>query len=253
MRIFDCFIMRDETDLLEIRIAELKDYVDFFVIVEANKTFSGENKPLFIESYFNCKRLEFLIPQVRYVPVTDMPEVINGDRWPLEFHQRDAIMRGLYDLQDNDIVMISDLDEIWDPRIYTADNRSIHLPFVFSQMPIVGYLNILQLDSLWYGTAVVPGSQLKNETPQQIRNIKNGLPQIKGGWHFSWVGGEEMMARKQNTFCHTVKDCLDKGYPGQIMRRIESMDGVATVDISLLPKYVQDNLDYFKKKGMIYV
>lgn len=247
-RIFDCCIIRDELDILKIRMAELWEHVDVFVIVEADKTFSQVSKPFVAEDLIFKYNLNLGKQEIRYIQVTDMPEVINEDRWPLEFHQRNAMMRGLYDLQGDDIVMMSDVDEIWDPKVF---NRDMGSPTVFQQLPMVGYLNIVQLNSKWYGTIAVRGTTLREHPPQILRNMKNGMPWIKGGWHFSWCGGREIMEIKAHTFCHTAQECLDAGYPAQILRRIASMDGVAKVEMDTLPKYIQENLDYLKNKGFI--
>ena len=245
MRLFDCFIMRDELDILKIRMETLKEHVDVFVIVEADKTFSGVSKPFVAEEVIK----EYQNKEIRYIKVTDMPEVINEDRWPLEYHQRNAIMRGLTDLQDDDIVMISDLDEIWNPFVF---DKSVILPIVFEQLPVAGFLNVMvSAPATWYGTMAIGRGSLDERTPQDLRMIKNGFPRIKGGWHFSWCGGRERMEIKAQTFCHTIKECEDKGYPGQIMRMIESMDGVEKIDINTLPKYIQDNFEYLKEKGLI--
>ncbi len=43
-KIYDCFIFNNETDLLEIRLNILNDYVDHFVIIESSETFTGLKK-----------------------------------------------------------------------------------------------------------------------------------------------------------------------------------------------------------------
>ena len=47
MKVIDCFPFFNELDLLEIRLNELKDVVDVFVLTEAPFTFTGREKPLF--------------------------------------------------------------------------------------------------------------------------------------------------------------------------------------------------------------
>lgn len=47
--IYDCFTFFNELNLLEIRLNILNDVVDKFVLVEATKTFSGKDKPLYYE------------------------------------------------------------------------------------------------------------------------------------------------------------------------------------------------------------
>ena len=48
-KIIDCFIFYNEMKMLEFRLKELNDVVDFFVLVESTKTFTGNDKELFFE------------------------------------------------------------------------------------------------------------------------------------------------------------------------------------------------------------
>jgi beta-1,4-mannosyl-glycoprotein beta-1,4-N-acetylglucosaminyltransferase len=261
MRVFDCFIMKDEVDLLKIRMNELKDCVDVFVIVEANKTFSGKDK-LFCAEALCCKfNLNLGKQKIRYIKVTDMPkpavtnyrpDLHRGIKWNGQFHQRNAISRGLYDLEDDDIVMIGDLDEIWSCEKFLKIKSDIRFPMVFEQLPMVGYMNVLQTNSAWYGTMVVNKDFLSNRTLQDLRMMKDGFDKIKGGWHFSWCGGVEAMAEKMKDIGHTVEEVRLSGYdPEKIMRNIEKMDGVVKVDTGMLPRYVRENWEYFKEKGYV--
>lgn len=118
MKIYDCFTFFNELDLLEMRFNILNDKVDFFVLVEATKTHSGEKKELFFER--NRDRFSNFSNKIIHIIVDDLPEIKNGDRWLLENFQRDAIMRGLSGCGGNDIIVISDLDEI--PRLDEGSN-----------------------------------------------------------------------------------------------------------------------------------
>jgi len=100
----------NELDMLEIRLNVLNDKVDYFVMVEAKTTHSGEKKELFFEK--NKVRFSKFFDKIIYIIVDDMPKIVNGDRWPSDTFQRNAIMRGLKNCKDNDIIIISDLDEI---------------------------------------------------------------------------------------------------------------------------------------------
>jgi len=46
MKIYDCFPFRNELDLLDLRLSEIYDHVDHFVIVEATSTFQSAPKTL---------------------------------------------------------------------------------------------------------------------------------------------------------------------------------------------------------------
>jgi beta-1,4-mannosyl-glycoprotein beta-1,4-N-acetylglucosaminyltransferase len=130
-RLYDCFTFFDEFDLLEIRLAELSSVVDRFVLVEATTTFQGEPKPLHFAE--NKARFRDHLDKIEHV-IVDMPEVpprlsrksrnkSNLDRaraWDREYYQRDQIARGLTGANPDDIVMVSDVDEI--PRKSVLEN-----------------------------------------------------------------------------------------------------------------------------------
>ena len=106
MKIFDCFSYLDEDLLLELRLNILDEYVDYFVIVEGNKTWQNNLKKL----RFDIKKFEKYKKKIIYIPVTDMP---GGDNpWIRENFQRNCISKGLVNATKDDLVIISDLDEI---------------------------------------------------------------------------------------------------------------------------------------------
>ena len=71
MKIFDCFCFLNELELLELRLMELYDTVDYFVISEANKTHAGNPKEFIFEK--NKKRYKKYLDKIIYVKVTDLP------------------------------------------------------------------------------------------------------------------------------------------------------------------------------------
>jgi beta-1,4-mannosyl-glycoprotein beta-1,4-N-acetylglucosaminyltransferase len=109
-RVYDCFLFDSELDLLEHRLSELAQVVDCFVIVEAATTFSGQPKPLVLKE--NLYRFRWCRKKIRRVEVApllgDGPEAA----WEREAQQRAGILAGLRDARPDDLVMISDLDEI---------------------------------------------------------------------------------------------------------------------------------------------
>ena len=109
MKIFDCFSYLDEDFLLDIRLNTLDSLVDYFVIVEGNMTWQNNYKKL----RFNINKFSKFKDKIIYVPVEDMPD---GDNpWLRENFQRNCIMRGLKKSSENDLILISDLDEIPNP------------------------------------------------------------------------------------------------------------------------------------------
>ena len=108
--IYDCFSYWDEDLLLDLRLNILNKYVDYFVIVEGNKTWQNNRKEL----KFNVNKFKDFKDRIIYVPVTDLPD--GEDPYLRENHQRNAIRKGLERAKDNDLVIISDLDEIPNPE-----------------------------------------------------------------------------------------------------------------------------------------
>jgi beta-1,4-mannosyl-glycoprotein beta-1,4-N-acetylglucosaminyltransferase len=104
MRIYDCFSYWDEDLLLEFRLNILNDYVDYFVIVEGNKTWQNNFKNL----NFNINKFSKFKDKIIYIPVEDLPD--GDDPYKRENHQRNAIIRGLTNASKNDLIIISDLD-----------------------------------------------------------------------------------------------------------------------------------------------
>ena len=108
----------DEDLVLDIRLNTLKDKVDKFVIAEATKNHAGVNKKLNfkIENFAKFKN------KIKYIVIDDLPSNVKSPK--KEWHenhtrdqfQRNALERGYKDCDENDLIMISDIDEIPDPR-----------------------------------------------------------------------------------------------------------------------------------------
>ena len=109
--IVDSFAFFQELDLLEVRLTVMDPVVDRFVIVEGTRTYSGQPKPLRLEQA--KERFSRWWPKIDYIVVDDWPKTDNA--WITENHQRNALARGWAKLQDDDIIISSDLDEIPNP------------------------------------------------------------------------------------------------------------------------------------------
>ena len=109
--IYDCFSYLDEDLLLNLRLNILNKYVDYFVIVEGNRTWQNNSKEL----KFDIKKYEKFKDKIIYIKVTDFPD--GRDPYLRENHQRNSILKGLINSKDQDIIIISDLDEIPNPEV----------------------------------------------------------------------------------------------------------------------------------------
>src|SRR5687767_9061046 len=105
--LFDCFTFFNELELLEIRLHELSDVVDFFVLAESHTTFSGRPKSLYYEE--SKRRFSDYQDRIIHVVSSDLE---TDDAWAREEHQRNSLLHGLRNCLPDDIVMVSDVDEI---------------------------------------------------------------------------------------------------------------------------------------------
>ena len=126
--IYDCFSYLDEDLLLDLRLNILNDFVDFFVIVEGNKTWQNNSKKL----KFDINKYSKFKNKIKYIKVEDLPE--GEDPYKRENYQRNSILRGLSNADDEDIIMISDLDEI--PNISNIEILNNKRFTVFNQKMI---------------------------------------------------------------------------------------------------------------------
>ena len=109
MKTYDCFTFFNELDVLEIRLREMYDTVDHFVIAEANMSHSGKPKDYILLD--NWERFKPWADKIIRVQVDDFPET--KDSWIREKYQRYSLSKGLPDtLAKDDLIITSDLDEV---------------------------------------------------------------------------------------------------------------------------------------------
>ena len=112
MAIYDCFQFFNEEHILDLRFNILDEHVNFFVIVESTTDHQGNPKKL----NFDIKKFNKFNKKIIYVVVDDTAEAIKkphlGGESLVEQHQRNSLLRGLKNCHDNDLVILSDVDEI---------------------------------------------------------------------------------------------------------------------------------------------
>jgi beta-1,4-mannosyl-glycoprotein beta-1,4-N-acetylglucosaminyltransferase len=121
--IYDCFTLFNELELLELRLNELGEVVDKFILVEATRTHSNQPKPLYYQE--NRSRFSAFHDKIIHVIADDLPNAKNA--WVLENYQRNCIARGLVNCRPDDWILVSDLDEI--PRASVVKKSSGQIPF----------------------------------------------------------------------------------------------------------------------------
>jgi len=267
MKIIDCFSYFDEDMMLEVRLSTLFDYVDKFVICEATLDHAGNKKRL----NFDIKKFKKYEKKINYIVVNDLPKVVKSFKknWhpahARDQFQRNSLIRGLSDCDLDDVIMISDLDEIPNPE-KISDFKKEDKYACFVQGNFLFKLNLLNTsEPKWFGTRVCRKKDLKS--PQWLREIKSRkIPFYKfykpkfdkfilnGGWHFSSVKTAEGIYKKLHSFSEQQfnnkkfkdmdiiknkieqkKDLFDRGYDFKVLK----------VD-QTFPKFIYENQDKFK-------
>jgi len=231
-KIYDCFNFFNELDLLELRLDILNDYVDKFVIVESNKTFTSQDKKYNFD--VNKKRYEKYLGKIIHVKVDDTPsnfeniqlheikcdlDIINNKiithlnestgwpksqpQWGVEIFQRECILRGLIECDDDDIIIISDLDEIPNPIMFESLREDIIDNFIELKQRMYCYQFDLLKEVNWSGPKICEYKNLKGISLNHLRQNKYTTKTITdGGWHFSFFGGHTTIIEKIESYSH---------------------------------------------------
>lgn len=210
-KIYDCFTFYNEFDILELRLQEHWDYVDKFVIAEANTTHQGNPKDFLLEQ--NWDRFKPYADKIVHIKVDDMPQHANA--WVPENFQRNALARGLMDADESDVILVSDCDELVRDAAFEYIKESEHDLFA-TRIPLFYFkLNYMmyQPNQTLIGAIGVRRKFL--QTPQRIRDMGVGLMQRPwdyndgrqcsiphAGWHFSYFGNDDHVKNKIKSFAH---------------------------------------------------
>jgi len=255
MQIFDCFPFWRELDVLKLRLEILKPLNAIHVLVEAPISHTGDPKPL----YFKENAQLFSEYNIRHI-VTDLPN--KGDAWENENKQRDAIIMGLYDANDEDLVIVSDLDEIPKPE-------SI-LEFIPDKMVVAAlkmnhytyYLNCQQCIQCWEMARLTTFEYLKTTTPNRLRQDGFKTIMLNAGWHLSWMGGIDRIMDKFFSYAHTESCTSANTDRDALIEKLNTGESLwsngnkndlwpfVPIDDSF-PKYIRDNEQQLIEKGLI--
>lgn len=269
MKIYDCFMFMNELDILEIRLAELYNVVDHFVIVEYGLTHRGNPKPFVLPAHWS--RFAPWADKIRYIQIHDHPfEAHEFTRycawkglditsaWSREHFQRSCIQRGLWDAQPNDWIMISDCDEIIRPY-FVQQLRTVghNAPVVFNMPMFYFKFNYLSLGDWWCLPVAMPRSQIIDPQdarvlladPQMIHPNTVGL--YHAGWHFSYLNDEDWIKYKMQNFAHAEhdnKDTLARVNVNNLISKRSSLYGGQWTPVKLTdywPEYIVKNQSRF--------
>ena len=293
MKIFDCFMYFDENVVLEARLNILDKWIDKFIIIESAYTHSGKKNLLFkLENfkkfenkihYTVCNQLpKNLENLVNNKDLNDQIKTRNAVR--IENFQRNFIMNSLKECtpDQNDLVLISDIDEI--PNLEPLNLENINNNLIFFMQRFFYYkFNLENINMHWSGTRMCKFKNLKS--PQWLRNIKSkkypfwrldtffdqkrysNIVFVKnGGWHFTYIKDIKGIRRKLENYLHHVEFDLNPMTDNQIKNLVEnhkilydhSLDKtvinkfetgkkLVTVDLSSLPEYFTINKEKIRK------
>ena len=292
MNIYDCFMYFDEDMLLDLRLNVLNDYVKKFVITEATYTHNGSKKKL----NFDINNFKKFKDKINYVVVDKHPPTImnlkdsdtvekRGEKLILngmarDYYQRESLSEGLNETLEDDLILISDLDEI--PNLNEVDLRSIDNKLIFFKQKMFYYkLNLLYDNFSWFGSKACKKKSFIS--PQWLRNIKSKkYSKLRvdvwfskkkysdifyinnGGWHFTCIRSPEELEKKLLNFAHhyefeesglkinDIKKLINEKrvmYDHNIDQKGYKWSGkskLKKISNELLPNYLSSNLSKYK-------
>ena len=230
MKIFDCFMYFDEELVLDLRLNILYQNVDYFVIVESIYDHKGERRDLL----FDIQKFQKFRNKIIYLVYDEIPDLVESindtddekekDRKYImnalyrENTQRDFILEGLNNADNNDLILISDVDEI--PKLSSLNFNQIDDEIILFKQDMFYYKYNLALPNFkWTGTKATKKNRLKS--PQWLRNVKDkkypfyridtmfsdkkytNIKIIKdGGWHFTNIKTPKMIQHKLKSYLH---------------------------------------------------
>ena len=230
MKIYDCFMYFDEEVVVDVRLHTLNEFVDYFVIVESKFTHKGEPRKL----KFDHKKFEkfkekiiYIIDEKVYPQTQEIQTEDSEDEKSIklifnatyrENGQRNLLLKGLKEANDEDLILISDVDEI--PKLTGLNFKNINEKIILFKQDMFYYKFNLWLPNLiWTGTKACRKKNLIS--PQWLRNIKdrkysffridtlfsstkfNSIKIINdGGWHFTNIKTPKEIELKFRSYLH---------------------------------------------------
>ena len=288
MKIIDCTTYYSEDLMLDVRFNILNDYVSKFVIAESKFSHSGKEKPL----NFDINNFPKFKDKIKYLVIENEPNGINKNNDSTSVKRMNSLLRinqsydfmmsAIKDESDNDLICLSDNDEIpnFESESFKKSNKDI---FIFKQLFFYYKFNLFYDLMPWYGTKACKKKKLISLS--WLRNLKNkqypfwrfdtlfsktkqtNLQIVEnGGWHFTNLKTAEEIHTKLSNFGHhnefdvsgvTVKDiqeCIDNRIVNYNHQADQSEDNKYTanyklqlIEDKLLPKYLINNKQNLKE------
>tara|TARA_B100001971_G_scaffold116765_1_gene107516 strand:+ start:606 stop:1484 length:879 start_codon:yes stop_codon:yes gene_type:complete len=225
MKIFDCTTFYSEHLMLDVRFNILNEKVDKFIVVESLFSHSGKPKKL----NFDIKNYQKFKDKINYIIIENEPEglIVNQNLSSAEKRLNslkrveqsyDYMSKSLNDAEDNDLIILSDNDEIpnLNSKQFLNSKKNI---FIFEQLFFYYKFNLHYDLMNWFGSKACRKKKLMSMS--WLRNLKNkqypfwrfdtlfsktkynNLEIIKdGGWHFTNLMTAEKLYEKMSNFGH---------------------------------------------------
>ena len=291
MKIFDCTTFYNEKMIMDVRFNVLDQYVSKFIVVESTFSHSGKKKEL----NFNIDDYPKFKDKIIYLVIDHEPkELIKEENLELDSISKrlnslkrieqsyNYMAKGIENASDDDLIMLSDNDEI--PDLSRVNLDEIQNNFViFEQLFFYYKFNLLYDRMSWYGTKACKKKKLKKFST--LRNIKNkkypfwrldtifsdtkqkNVRIVKnGGWHFTNLKTPAELFEKLSNFGHhdefeklnisieSLKEKINKKEvfynhfaDKEIKNKWSDSYKLKKIDNSFLPKYLNDNHEKFNE------
>ena len=291
MKIFDCTNYFNEDLIYGLRLEILDKYVDKFIVAESLYSHSGQRKKL----NFDINKYPKFKSKIHYIVVENEPQdIIKLDGLPYDHaqgmkrmnslkrirQQYDVLREGIKDAQNDDLIILSDCDEI--PNLENLNKVNSKQIIIFKQLLFYYKFDLHHNAMTWYGSKGCLKKDLL--TFNWLRNIKNKTYNFwridtffsknkymnvkiieNGGWHFTNIKSPEDIHMKLSNYgehnefemsdidlakmSKLVKEKkvyfnhnVDKSNPNKYSYGHE----LVKINKNLLPKFLVDNYLKFK-------
>jgi len=209
-RVWDAFTFFNELDVLRLRLHTLAPVVHRFVLAEATRTHSNQPKPLVFEQAKADPAMARFLPLIEHVVVEDLPD--SADSWELEHFQRNALVRGLAGAGDDDLVIVSDCDEVPSPHAVDLLRRCDGWDDTGPVQFYTRFYNFkfeFQFEALWYHPQAATARWLAGPkgrgSPERLRFARTRPSHLRledAGWHLSFFADTQGVVAKIKAYAH---------------------------------------------------
>lgn len=238
MQTIDVVTYNGEGDLFELRYNILKDFVDEFIVIEFDRTFSGRPKESTFTHFYPKVTYHFVTENIysKYIELArSSPNTAGAEHWKTEFAMKESIKDCLTHLKDDDICFIGDVDEIWEPEVIGIQGKLRLRVYTY-------YLNNRSSED-FYGTITYPYKHIKDSCLNHLRT-NSMRDDHYSGWHFTSL--KDGLRRKLED-SYTSDSYATPEVMGNLESNIENnrdflgRNFTYRIDESELPQYLLNN------------